>query len=84
MFSVPLSHFPPTAERGDPPSRQFCAAYFVDGRVFLSPAASSVAALFDLMAADQAGRLVRGEPPFSHLVIFEPADLTVSVGRDGS
>jgi hypothetical protein len=45
----------------------------------LSPAAESVAALFDLIVSDQAHRPAHAEPIYTHLVIFEPADLTAGL-----
>ncbi len=78
-FPVPSHPAPKTLDLAT--RRQYRAACFVDGRTILSPGAESVSALFDLVAPDQARRIVRGEPIYTHLVIFEPADLTVPASR---
>ena len=75
---------PRTVDVMPSPARQFRAAYFVEGRVCLSPPAESVSALFDLILADPSRRPLNAEPLYTHLVIFEPADLTVPNERNRS
>ena len=77
MFSpVPLP-IPAAKTSQDLSTTRFCAACFVDGRTLLSAGTESVSALFERVAPDQARRIVQGEPVYTRLVIFEPAELTI-------
>ena len=77
MFSPVPVPIPAAKTSQDLPTKRVCVAYCVDGRMILSDPAESVSALLDRILPDQERRQRLGEPIWTHLVIFEPVDMTI-------